>query len=956
MIAKKILGDGESTGDGLTVEDCFSTYVYDGTGMSQQIKNGINLVGEPANAVDRKIVGSFNTTIYTGNSSTQDIVNGVDLATDGGMVWTKCRNNTIVHGIFDTERTLSYALSSNDTQQETIRTDAILSYNTNGFTLGNSNNVNWSDASYNKYVAWTFKKEAKFFDVVKYTGNGVAGREIAHNLGCDVGMIVVKNLTSGTAHWNSYHKDLTSDTWQIRLDLTSAEQNIGVSWNPTTTTFTPQKSGNADNSSNEAGQEYIAYLFAHDTAADSMIKCGSYEGNGSTDGPEIDLGFEPQYLMIKCSTETGNWYVNDNIRGLGEQTWILYPNTSGVEEGGINYIDLQATGFKIKTAGSAYNATGETYIYMAIRKPQYDGSSGGMVWTKDRDSTYDHAIQDTENGLDKVLYPSYILAAGDEFDSIISLNTNGYIIGDETRINKSAKDYVSWTFRKAPRFFDVVKYTGNGVAGREIPHELGCDVGMIIVKKLNSTFNWLVYHRSTNMGYYAYLNFTDAFTGGSNLFWHSAPTSSVFNLGSHTGVNGVGDEYIAYLFAHNETDGLVEGDGKPVIKCGSFTTDGSGNASVDLGFEPQYLMVKSSIASDGWHIVDSTRALAVHNGSYNGVSDLQAQASSAETQVAFMQPTSTGFETTFFAASRTYIYMAIARDTTTVPTSSDEVFAIDTKGSTGDGKAPAFRSGFPVDAAMFRVTSNAYATQMVSRLTGTKYLETSTTGTESTDAWYEFDYMNGYINNTSTSTTQYSWMFRRQKSFFDVVTYTGDGIAGRTVNHNLGVVPSVIWVKARTSAQEWAVYHVSLGNNNRLWLNSDSSSAASSAYWDDSSPIDSNFTLGATVQANASSVGYIAYLFGDLAGVSSSFTFTADGTKNIDLGFTTGVKWMWLKRTDSSGDFIMVDVVRGLDNYLCLNNTNAQTSGSGISQHTNGFTSSINDGGTYVGWAIANEI
>jgi hypothetical protein len=592
-------------------------------------------------------------------------------------------------------------------------------------------------------------------------------------------------------------------------------------------------------------------------------------------------------------------------------------------------------------------------------------TEGGMVWIKSRDNNYSNVLFDTERGVTNNIQSDGTVYEQADPDTLTSFNSDGFSIDDDNKVNNGLATYASWTFRKSPKFFDVVKYTGNGVAGREIPHELGCDVGMIIVKKLNSTFNWLVYHRSTNMGYYAYLNFTDAFTGGSNLFWHSAPTSSVFNLGSHTGVNGVGDEYIAYIFAHNETDGLVEGDGKPVIKCGSLIA--SGNVFVDLGFEPQYVMVKCATATGNWNIIDNIRG-AVTSGND---AQLEANTSDAELSSNFVDLSPTGFTYIPNDGTQTYIYMAIARDTTTVPTSSDEVFAIDTSASDealGASPQVQFYSGFPVDMFMYGSDVTASPTPYShARLTNGR-LRTDSTASETVLSDF-FDTNQGYRPITLTPNTDYyGYMWKRAKSFFDVVTYTGDGVPNAgyaTFNHNLGVQPEMAWFKRRDTTSEWCVNHKDVGAGYLNLSNSFSNYPVNGFTHND---IFTDLTGGTSAipEWNFNAVGttVVAYLFSTLAGVSKVGSYTGNGTtQTIDAGFTTGAKFIIIKRTNSTGDWIMVDSTRGLDNFLELNTTNAQASGSGITVDASGFnvtqngTTDLNaSGGEYIYYCVSEGV
>jgi hypothetical protein len=148
----------------------------------------------------------FSTYLYTGNSSTQTITNGIDLDGEGGMVWFAARGpSALGGGIYDSERdSFTKRIQSFSSAAQNLELSQITSVSSSGFSLGPDNMNN----SGQNYVAWTFRKAApKFFDIVTYTGNGVADREIAHNLGSVPGCMIVKQLT-GTGNWAVYHRGL----------------------------------------------------------------------------------------------------------------------------------------------------------------------------------------------------------------------------------------------------------------------------------------------------------------------------------------------------------------------------------------------------------------------------------------------------------------------------------------------------------------------------------------------------------------------------------------------------------------------------------------------------------------------------------------------------------------------------------------------------------------------------
>lgn len=310
---------------------------------------------------------AFSTDLYQGTSANQTITNGIDLSTDGGLVWIKGRPNTgYSHNLFDTERGVNRRLSSNESSGDTTYTNSLTSFNNNGFSLGSDPNgeANFSGST---YVAWTFKQQSSFFDIVEYTGNATAGHTVNHNLGSVPGCIIVKKKNS-TGNWIVYHRANTSapETERLQLNTTSGTTDDNTSWNdtaPTSTQFTVGTNG----ATNGSGDTYVAYLFAHDTSDDGYIQCGNYTGNQSATGPTIDLGWEPQWVLIRNASGGGHWVIVDTERGTDK---TLYPS-SNVQENGIiagdTYITTSSTGFQITSGNVVVNQSGEEHIYIAIR-------------------------------------------------------------------------------------------------------------------------------------------------------------------------------------------------------------------------------------------------------------------------------------------------------------------------------------------------------------------------------------------------------------------------------------------------------------------------------------------------------------------------------------------------------------------------------------------------------------
>ena len=630
-----------------------------------------------------------------------------------------------------------------------------------------------------------------------------------------------------------------------------------------------------------------------------------------------------------------------------------------------------------------------TYLYKGTGAAQtitngidLDGE-GGMVWLKSRTEggskyTGEHHVYDTERGATKALFPNASTSGSDRAQGVKAFNSNGVTIGTNSAINYNNDNFVAWTFRKKEKFFDVVTYSGNGVTGRALSHNLGAAPAMVMIKCISSGGDWLVWHKNGGGGGVTqttfYLNTSAAGVGTNYIFYGGtgALTDTTFGgLGPYDYSNESGKTYVAYLFADNTAEDADE----QMIKCGSYTGNGSANGPViDLGWEPQYLIVKSASHSDQWVVVDSMRGIV------DGGADarLFPNLNNAEDPYDFTSVQAEGFKITTTAGNYntnggTYIYMAIRAPMMKKPSAGTEVFAIDTAGSTGDGVAPAHRSGFPVDFGMRPETSGG-SFPSSARLTQGRSINTNSSAAEGANGSFKFDYMNGWISDTSTVSVRIAYMWKRAKGYFDVVAYSGNGTAGRTLTHSLGVVPEMIWTKNRTTnGTHWAVYHKgynggSSPQNYYTTLNNASGEATDSDLWNNTAPSSTLFTVGANEKVNTNSANFIGYLFATLAGISKVGSYTGNGSsQTINCGFSAGARFILIKRTDASGDWYVWDTTRGIvagnDPHLSLNTTAAQvTNDDSVDPDNSGFivnqvaATNINvSSGTYIYLAIAQD-
>jgi hypothetical protein len=626
--------------------------------------------------------------------------------------------------------------------------------------------------------------------------------------------------------------------------------------------------------------------------------------------------------------------------------------------------DGYSVGENIGTGGD-FTANGSPSIINRGTEYVAGSGDGGMVWFKDRNVGDNHYLYDTERGITKQLMSNATSAESTTSTGITAVNTDGYTMGTFNGINRSGYDFASWTFRKAERFFDVVTYTGDDTAGREIAHNLGCEVGMMFIKDLDNGKNWMVYHKDIANTEQLYLN-TGAGVAYSTSVWNSTtPTSTEFTLGTHGNVNSSASTYVAYLFAHDP----VGEDNDGMIACGSYTGNGASvGVFQDIGWEPQWILTKNTnLTNEQWHINDSMRGVTA-----DGLSQrLEPSTSGTEASGTMLDFKATGFtpytaDDKINGSGNNYIYMAIRAPMMKEPESGTEVFKANYGlNASADGKA--FEAGFPVDM-YFRNNLAASSYYLSDRMRGgNKYLTTQYTGAETTLAYS--DKLDNQTGVYTTSSSNYSawmcWMFKRAKGFFDVVAYTGNVTAGRTVNHSLSVVPEMMWVKARGLSQSWSVFSKDIANSESLLLDLTWAKTSYPNDWNSTSPTDSVFSVGTDAHTNANNYDYIAYLFATLEGVSKVGSYTGNGSsQNIACGFSGGARFVLIKCIDG-GDWYVWDTERGIvtgnDPHLSLNTaTSPVTSDDSIDPYSTGFTvnqvaaTSINSStGTYIFLAIA---
>lgn len=316
----------------------------------------------------------FSTDLYTGNAlstpNTQTIANGINLSSEGGLVWIKSRPNFGANHFFDTSRGAGKWLVGNDVSGQNTDTGTLTSFNSNGFSLGADNNhVNRDSVN---YVAWTFRKQPKFFDIVEYQGSSVP-QTISHNLGSEPGaMIIVEKNGGGLGYRWFYHRDMAANTYMFWHNGTGSAYSQWLNRPPTSTDFSVPN----NQYTNYSGGNFIAYLWAHDAVSEfstdgnsPLIKCGSYMGSGAATARSENLGFKPQFIIIKREHSGQHFYVFDSTRGT--DNYVL-ASTTGTEAQLTGELVFTSTGFDINptssSVASSLNSSG-TWLYIAVAAP-----------------------------------------------------------------------------------------------------------------------------------------------------------------------------------------------------------------------------------------------------------------------------------------------------------------------------------------------------------------------------------------------------------------------------------------------------------------------------------------------------------------------------------------------------------------------------------------------------------
>lgn len=316
---------------------------------------------------------NHNTQIWDGNDGSNRTMT---TTFEPAFTWIKARDGTYDHHLYDQARGATYALASNSSAAQSVKSNGLKSFTSTGFTLGGDAGVN--DASLD-YVGWNWKggssvsntngsitstvraNAAAGFSIVTWTGTG-ANATIGHGLSSAPRMIIVKSYAVDV-DFICYHEAMGAAE-NFRLNTTETPDTASAIFNDTDPTSTVFSVGTSSGT-NGSGATFIAYCFAN---VDGYQRIDSYIGNGSADGPVIYTGFKPIFIMTRRRGADAMRLLDNKRLGRNPDNSILFPNATQTDSNQ-TWHDILANGFKIRTTDTGDNNSGTEYLYYAVGQP-----------------------------------------------------------------------------------------------------------------------------------------------------------------------------------------------------------------------------------------------------------------------------------------------------------------------------------------------------------------------------------------------------------------------------------------------------------------------------------------------------------------------------------------------------------------------------------------------------------
>ena len=649
---------------------------------------------------------------------------GLDFAPD--FVWIKKRTGSgYFHQLYDSVRGVAEVIFSNSDLNQYSRTDGLTSFDSNGFSLGTNTNSNEDDGP---YVAWSWKgggaattiaagtvnsntvdssvsaNTEAGFSIVSYTAPSSGVVRIAHGLGGTPDMVITKTYSVSGYNWYTWVTGMDTTSGYIYLDGSAADQ-VAAGYNMWNNGFTSTTYEQNVGASTISGASTIGYLWRSIPGYSSI---GTYTGTGVEYGNYIyttddgtatgSNGFEPAFIIIKRTDSTANWRMFDNKRSpRNPRDQELYPNLDNAESLFVT-VDFCKNGFELRTTDSNTNATGGTYIYIAVagdpdtstptadnsfQPALYTGTGGAsiapltfkpdLVWVKARDTaTKWNVWYDSMRGNLSMVSSNSTVAAQDYPSSSpggVYCTPNGYNVGSNSAgdLNTNTENYASWSWKaggvatinndgtqtasvsaNVAGGFSIVRFT-SGSGASTAGHGLGVAPTLFMFFRLDSAESrWTYTTVIDGSNDYLELNSDVAKVDATE----SAATSSVI----YQPTTAAGKVYTVYCFAN------ITG----YQQVGYYAGVSTGTRTHITGFEPSFVMIKRTNATGDWCVYDSQRRSPASSIIFANLDDAEYTTDTASLYVTFVAGgagvggfTTPGTASQIDGSGDSFIYLAV---------------------------------------------------------------------------------------------------------------------------------------------------------------------------------------------------------------------------------------------------------------------------------------------------------
>jgi hypothetical protein len=701
------------------------------------------------------------------------------------------------------------------------------------------------------------------------------------------------------------------------------------------------------------------------------------EPDGGAIGYTITSGALPTGLSINASTGA----ITGTAGSVSADTTSNFTVTATDNE---NQSTSRAYSITVTNASPANEFRVITYSGNGSSQTVTVGFKPDLVWVKERSSTSSHEWIDSSRGASKFISSNSANAEGTNGAALHTFTSNGFTVGSDGAWNQSSQTYVAYCFKanggttssnsdgsvtstvqaNTTLGFSIVKWDGTGSAST-IGHGLGVAPELIFVKGTDSSGDWQVYSSPTGNGNKLSLN-SSAAASSTSRFNSTSPTTSVFSYNN----SGVGTGQIAYCF--DSTAGFS--------KIGSYTGNGNDwGPIIETGFEPAFLMIKTTTANDSWFVVDNKR-----DTNNSRLTRIFANSNAAETSEpgakvdfltnGFQIRGSGGGQGQTNSNGATFMYLALAEAPNTVtPTKANSFKA---KTYSGNGSTQSITGlGFKPDLVWMKRRNSAQEHALVDSLNGmnkylysdlTSALQTSTNGISSFDSSGWTMGGNGLMNNSGSTYVGWTWkaggiptydtsgtlpafVSANQNAGFSVVRWKGNENANQTLPHGLGAAPELAFIKQLDGTRDWTIPLLLSGysTGNVLEFDTDALTDDNNKW---SAITSSLLTVGASPYTNGNGSPYIGYFFRSITGFSKIGYYSGTGGSSrsfTGLGFQPD--FVMIKCTSAgSTRWHIYDSARGAAKRLLWNSDGAEFNE--VSVGNDGLRSFDSDG-----WTVGND-